>query len=186
MCLGTSHITVAAVTEQPMFSSFRKTLFCLLYAADEVRIALFQPGFLVYGDTYRTNYGWCFLVWSSFRHTEATTASGIVFRTYETHWVFRFPSEKWSLNLVHLSYMVYCLWGINLPQRLFCFSSPNPLVDEYCSGRKIICFLVWPSNWLPFLLFYHLNSLLHLLKIWLYFTCLSYSNIEAARAKTKG
>ena len=37
------------------------------------------------------------------------TASGIVFRTYETHKFFRFPSEKWSLNLVHLSYMVYCL-----------------------------------------------------------------------------
>ena len=46
-----------------------------------------SAGFLVYGDTsYRINCGWCFLVWSFLRHTEAITASGVVSRTYETHW----------------------------------------------------------------------------------------------------
>ena len=56
ICLGTSHITVAAVTEQPMFSSFRKSQ--LAYSTPQMRCGL--PCFsrvFVYGDTYRTNYG---------------------------------------------------------------------------------------------------------------------------------
>ena len=142
---------MAAVTEQPMFSSFRKTLFA--YSTPQMRCGLpVSAGFLVCGDTYRISYGWCFLVWFSLRYTEAITVSGVVFRTYETHKFFRFPSEKWSLNLVHLSYMVYCLWGINPAQRLFCFSSPTS-DNESCSGRKTICFLVRPSDFRSYCFF---------------------------------
>ena len=150
MCLGTSHITVAAVTEQPMFSSFRKTLLCLLYTADEVRIACFSRDFCL--RWYLPYKLWLMLsrlvLLPAYRGNNGIRRCVPYLRNTL---VFRFPSEKWSLNLVHLSYMVYCLWGIDLPQRLFCFSSPTS-DNESCFGRKLICFLVRPS-WFPFLLF---------------------------------
>lgn len=151
MCICTSHITVAAVTEQPMFSSFRKTLFCLLYAADEVRIACFSR-FFVYGATYRIIFGWCFLVWSSFRNTEAITASGIVFRTYETH--------KFSGFLPKNGHSIWCIsrtWFTvfeELTRLNDCSVFSLPTSDnESCSGRKTICFLVRPSDFRSYCFF---------------------------------